>query len=150
MKKRNAIAIVFAVLIILPVIINLFGWNIYTYITFGKKELIIGSSRGMSHTAWADVYEETGLSTFNYSTALDDITKDIIETDSLHLFAEKRVDSMFPYVFYKSPFEETEYISFEFPIPVLLVFPIVGLLIMNRKNKQNQLTHSIADSAGSE
>lgn len=139
MKRRIAIiALTFAIL--LPFLVNLLGWNIYAYLNFGEKDLILASSLGVSHNAWAEHYEQDVA--FGIEM-LDDFTTTIIDIGFLNLFLERRGDQMTPFTFrWIQPDEYSDYRGFEFPWLLLLLVPFTIMVAPKLKRRQNKRMES--------
>jgi len=109
------------------------GWNIYSYLNFGQRDLVIAVGSGVSHNAWAKHYEEDiGMLGFEF---LMPTQRTIIDLGPLHVFVEQRSDPMTPFMF-RSPSGDEEYWSFEFPWLLLFCIPaMVALIRMPSKTK---------------
>ncbi|MCB1100648.1 MAG: hypothetical protein KDN22_34115, partial [Verrucomicrobiae bacterium] len=133
MKRRIAI-ITFAFAILLPFLINLLGWNIYAYLNFGEKDLILASALGVSHNAWADHYMEDVA--FGMELP-DDFKTTILDAGFLDLFLERRGDSMTPFTFRViEPDEYSDYRGFEFPWLLLFLIPLAIFVVSKAKRAE--------------
>lgn len=92
----------------MPFGFNLVGKSLYLYIDFGTKELVLGSSIGVSHHAWADSFEPTDTP-YDYYEEYMGTTYSLGPID---LLIESN-DGFKPYRF--GLFSESDYLGFEFP-----------------------------------
>ena len=138
MKRRIAISLLFAAIII-PFAVNAIGWNFFIYINFGKKDLILAASRGVSHNAWAEHLEAEPDFGSEFTTDFEDqFTTTIIDTGFLNVFLERRGDPMTPLMFRRfEPDEYMDYRGFEFPWLLWLLLPSVILVISSSRTKRN-------------
>ena len=127
MKWRIIVSLL-TVAIFFPFLINLLGWNIYTYFNFGEKDLILAAALGVSHNAWAAHYDDEA----DTEIILPDLSPTtILDVGFLNLFLERRGDPMTPFAFQIiDPDEYSDYLGFEFPWLLLFLFPsaIIGIL----------------------
>lgn len=133
-----------ALLLASPIAINLFGWNLYWYTDFGEKDLILASSVGVAHFAWAEsigdpkTKEEKDLD-IDY-LYIPDTLKTLIEVGPVHVFAEQRLDPMrflgFGITNDDSPFY---YKAFEFP---WIVFPLLTLIGLKKRKREPVSGHN--------
>ncbi len=131
---RRVIIPILAVVILIPFLVNLAGWNLYVYWNFGKKDLIVAAALGMSHNAWAEHLDDE----IELGMALpDDFQISILEVGPLEIFAERRVSPMTPFTFrWIPPDEYSDYRGFAFPWLLLLSIPLlvfVGFLFVSRQ-----------------
>jgi hypothetical protein len=143
MKKNHIISIVLLVMILLPIGINLFGWNIYTYIQFGNRDFVCANGCGLSHWAWTEHYPELWGDEIETEISGPFVAEfpivDILKFGRIYMFAEERLDPMRPISFSSS--HEDEYFyhrSLEFPQLLYLIVPILISGWMLIKKKQNQ------------
>lgn len=108
-------------LMLLPIIGNLIGWNAYAYLKIGSRDLIWGASHGVSHVAIAK-HDHPDPELFMGMDMLADIQKDILISDTLHVFLERRMDPMRPLRFeIIRPTIHSDYRGLDFP---WLLFPL--------------------------
>lgn len=139
MKRRIAI-IASTYAILLPFAVNQLGWNIYTYLNFGEKDLILASALGVSHNAWAKHYEEDIAFEVGFP---DDFTTTIFDIGFLSLILERRGDPMTPVTFRRiQPDEYSDYRGFEFPWLLLLLVPFVIFVAPKLKRWQSRRIES--------
>lgn len=142
MKIRKIAALGLGALIGVMFLINLVGWNLYLYFNIGEKDLILASSLGVSHNAWAEHYE--GDIAFGMKL-VDEVKRDIIDVGPLNIFAEKRLDQMQPFTFrWIEPSEFSDYRGIEFPWLLLFGLPVV---LWGIKKKQKSEPASSGNSA---
>ena len=139
MKLRIA-TIALTIAILLPFLVNLLGWNIYAYLNFGEKDLILASALGVSHNAWAEHFEEDVA----FGIAMpDDLTTTIIDIGFFNLFLERRGDLMTPFTFrWIQPDEYSDYRGFEFPWLLLLLIPFTIMVAPGLKRRQSKSMES--------
>ena len=133
--KRRILNTILTIVIVLPFLINLFGWNIYTYLNFGDRDLILASALGVSHNAWAEHYESDVVLDIGLP---DDFTKTVVDLVFINIFLERRGDQMTPFTFrWFIADEYSDYRGFEFPWLLFLFIPAVIMLAPKLKRMQN-------------
>ena len=127
---RHFILIALTVVILIPFIINVLGWNLYTYINYGEKDLILASAQGTSHNAWAEHYVEE----LDAIPLPENLTKTILNVGFLNVYLEQRVEPMNPFRFNSIEGDEFfDYQGIEFPWLLYLLIPITILFIQRIK-----------------
>jgi len=133
--KRRILINTLTIVIVPPFLISLFGWNMYTYLNFGDRDLILASALGVNHNAWADHYED--------DIALDiglpeDFTKTVVDLGFIYIFLERRGNQMTPFTFrWIKADEYSDYRGFEFPWLLLLSIPAAIIVSPKLKRIQN-------------
>ena len=128
MIRRIAI-ILSVVTVVVPFVINLMGSNIYVYVNFGDKDLVLGAANGISHNAISEHIEKTGFWA-EYEGITDDLTKTILEFGPISVFTEPNGGFMSPFTFnWIEPDPDFYYAGFEFPWLLLLLIPVVILAL---------------------
>ncbi len=142
MKKRNILAIILSVLILLPFLFNILGWNLYAYIKLGEKDLILGAVNGLSHNgiAKSDEYFRFENEPFPAYHLWDpfspDRKQDLIQSDSFQLCYVDRDGSMTPAAFRSLKSQPVfTYPGFEFPWLALGIIPALILLTTLRRKE---------------
>ena len=129
------IAIILSVIaVLIPFGINLMGHNIYLYITFGEKDLVLAAANGVSHNAISEHLEEPE---YSYDLGLnEDFTKTLFEVGPFQVFTEPNGGFMSPFTFnWIEPDPTFYYAGFEFPWLLLLLIPVI-ILAMPRGSSQ--------------
>ena len=137
MKLRIA-SLVLTFLILLPLLVNFFGWNIYAYFNFGEKDLIFASAQGVSHNACA---EHMKLDPdFAMDPTMEDLTKTIVDVGFIDVFLERRFEPMTPFTFrWIEPDKYLDYRGFEFPWLLLLLVPLTIFFVLNLRRGEDEL-----------
>ena len=124
MPRAKKIAILLAAFLCIPPFINLTGWNLYTYIHLGDRDLILASAVGSCHLAWAEPYEESlplfGILELEY----EDLKRDLLDVGPIHIFAERRSSHFQFFSFHWiTPSANSYYAAVEFPWLLFLLLP---------------------------
>jgi hypothetical protein len=128
MKMQRYLIAVSAVLA-LPMLINLFGRNIFLYLGSGDRKLVIAASQGVCHIATTT--EDHDVESYSGFISPDDLGVSyakILKIGPIDLFSETRMDPMYWFRFDHSPRSgDYDYSAIEFP---WLLFPLVPLAIL--------------------
>jgi len=156
MKKPSKRSFALAGLLIIPYLINLFGWNLYTYTHIGEDDLIIGISQGLSHNAISEHLIDGDSATALFPAMeelqkeLEEMTREFISTDRFKLFAEKRMDPMqFKALNIIESDEHTDYAGFEFSWILVSVIPLLASSLKRKQTRQPGGGHYSGSSAAS-
>ncbi|NNE91893.1 MAG: hypothetical protein HKN23_09625 [Verrucomicrobiales bacterium] len=120
--KRNLTILLLTIAILIPFGINLAGWNLYTYISFGERDLILATAEGLSHNAWAERMEVQ--TDFGFELP-EEFTKTILEHGPIEVFLERRGGAMTLFAFHWIEQDPNwDYVGLAFPWLLLLFLPV--------------------------
>jgi hypothetical protein len=126
MKRFRIIAVVLCLLIALPLVVNLFGWNLFIYLQSGDRDLIAAASLGVAHFALSEHYEE------DLSAETEEQFewhRGLFHLGPLDIFAEKSGEPLQPFTFRLiKPSAFSDYRGVEFPWLLWVIFPAMGWL----------------------
>ncbi|MBK1859023.1 hypothetical protein JIN80_12215 [Cerasicoccus arenae] len=143
MKRRHTVGILLTIMVIVPFLVNLTGWNMFVYLQVGDRDLIAASSRGSAHFAVSEHIEDSLL--FGMVEELE-WHKILFEAGPIEIFAEKPGEPLQMLTFRViSQSEFSDYSGIEFPWLLFLLFPI-GLFAFGRERKL--VRRGVAGNAG--
>jgi len=145
MSKAKKVAILLSAFLCIPPFINLTGWNLYTYINIGERDLILASAVGSSHLAWAERYDDPAAFIL-LEIEYEDLKRDLLKAGPIHIYAEQRSTHFQFFTFnWIKPSDGFYYAGIEFPWLLFLLMPAGVWIWSDRSNTNSRPTKPHAE-----
>jgi len=135
--KRIIVVSILSIVILIPFLINILGWNLYTYINLGDKDLVLAAAQGLSHNALSEQYARDVLITEFYLP--NDYIITVIDLGFIDIFLERSSGEMTLFSFNIIRQDQySDYSAVEFPWLLFLLIPYLVFILYPRNEKESK------------
>jgi hypothetical protein len=135
---KKALSVTIGGILLLPFLVNLAGWDLYGYVYFWKKDLVVACAQGVSHNALTEHLPPLEKGSFGYDLIAERRVTSL-RLGPFELFVEKRIDPMQSLRFHiVNHGEDHEYNGLEFP---WLLIPLIGFSVTECLRRKKQSKH---------